>query len=46
MSPPVQELLIVDDAETLAHEAALRVIARLGESVRPAVDRARARVFS
>jgi 6-phosphogluconolactonase len=37
MSRPDRELLIVDDAEALAHEAARRVIARIGESARPAV---------
>jgi len=37
MPPPDRELLIVDDADTLAHEAARRVIARISESARPAV---------
>lgn len=37
MSPPNHELLIVDDAEKLADEAARRLIARVGESARPAV---------
>jgi 6-phosphogluconolactonase len=34
---PERELLIVDDATALAREAAKRVIARIGESMRPAV---------
>jgi len=37
MIRPTQELVVVDDAEALAHEAAKRVIARVRESDRPAV---------
>jgi len=37
MIRPARELVIVDDAETLAHEAAKRVIARINESARPTV---------
>ncbi len=37
MTGPAQELLIVDDPEALAREAAKRVITRIDESARPAV---------
>ena len=37
MSPATRELLIVDDAEKLAQEAARRLIARIGASPRPVV---------
>jgi len=37
MAQPGKELLIVDDADQLAREAARRIIARIGTSARPAV---------
>jgi 6-phosphogluconolactonase len=37
MTNPTHELLIVDDAEALAREAAVRVIDRVGQSARPAI---------
>jgi 6-phosphogluconolactonase len=37
MAQPGKELLILDDADILAREAARRVIARIGASARPAV---------
>ncbi len=37
MAAPRQELLVVDDADALAREAAKRVIARISEATRPAV---------